>query len=99
MPTAKGSDKGEDTVEIFELVMRQKLLPATMDKLIPLSFIGQKAVNYYRDKIKLMDQLEMTEEQRKATLKDGQQAGELLLDIEGRIGEIALAEKEYRQKW
>jgi hypothetical protein len=88
MTTARGSDEGEDAVEIFELVIREKLLPATIDKLVPLSFIGQKAVNYYRDKIKLMDQLEMTEEQRKATLKDGQQAGELLLDIEARIGEL-----------
>ena len=36
----------------------------------------------------------MTEAQRKATLKDGQEAGELLLDIESRIGEIALKEKK-----
>lgn len=34
----------------------------------------------------------MTEGQRKATLKDGQDAGDMLLDIEGRIGEIALKE-------
>jgi len=30
----------------------------------------------------------MTEAQRKRTLKDGQEAGEMLLDIEGRIGEL-----------
>jgi hypothetical protein len=41
-----------------------------------------------------MDQLKMTEAQRKATLRDGQDAGEMLLDIETRIGE--LAEKEER---
>jgi hypothetical protein len=34
--------------------------------------------------------------QRKATLHDGQDAGEMLLDIEARIGE--LAEKETRQE-
>ncbi len=32
----------------------------------------------------------MAEAQRKKTLKDGQEAGELLLDIETRIGEIAI---------
>lgn len=46
--------------------------------------------------IKLMDQLNATEEQRKVTLRDGQDAGGLLLDIESRIGE--LAEKEERAK-
>lgn len=30
----------------------------------------------------------MTEAQRKATLRDGQDAGEMLLDIEARIGEL-----------
>jgi len=35
---------------------------------------------------------QMTEEQRKVTLRDGQDAGEMILDIERRIGE--LAEKE-----
>lgn len=35
-----------------------------------------------------MDQLGMTEAQRKATLRDGQDAGEMLLDIEARIGEL-----------
>ena len=40
----------------------------------------------------------MTEEQRNATLKDGQDAGGLLLDIEGRIGELALKEKRAMHK-
>jgi len=85
--------KGEnEAMEIFKLVKQGKRLPAKMDELVPLSFIGQTAVSFYRQKIKLMDQLNMTEEQRKATLADGQDAGEMLLDIESRIGE--LVEKE-----
>jgi len=36
----------------------------------------------------------MTEEQRKRTLKDGQEAGELLLDIEARIGELLPSDEE-----
>ena len=39
----------------------------------------------------------MTEEQRKATLRDGQEVGELLLDIEARIGEL-LPEAEKAMK-
>ena len=51
------------------LVMKEKL--PKLDTLVPLSFIGQAAVTFYRNKIKLMNQLEVTEEQRKATLQDG----------------------------
>jgi len=60
-----------------------------MEDLVPLSFIGQTAVTFYRQMIKGFDQLKMTEAQRKRTLKDGQEAGEMLLDIETRIGELA----------
>ncbi|MBM3243200.1 hypothetical protein FJZ31_43625 [Candidatus Poribacteria bacterium] len=86
--------KGEEAVEIFKLVKTTGNLPQKLDDLVPLSFIGQAAVSFYRQKIKLMDQLKITEAQRKATLRDGQDAGEMLLDIETRIGE--LAEKEQR---
>jgi len=78
----------EEAVKIFDLVVRGKLLPATLDKLVPLSFIGSAAVSFYKAKVKLMDQLGMTEDQRKATLADGQDAGRMLLEIEGRIGEL-----------
>jgi hypothetical protein len=78
----------EEAVKIFDLVVREGKLPATLDRLVPLSFIGSAAVTFYKAKVKLMDQLGMTEEQRKATLRDGQDAGRMLLDIEARIGEL-----------
>jgi len=84
----------EDPMKIFEIVKSKKLLPAKIDELVPLSFIGQAAVGFYRQKIKLMDQLKMTEAQRKATLADGQDAGEMLLDIEARIGELLPSPEE-----
>lgn len=86
--------KGEEAMEIFKIVKAKGMLPAKLDDLVPLSFIGQTAVTFYRQMIKGFDQLKMTEAQRKRTLKDGQEAGEMLLDIEIRIGE--LAEKEIR---
>jgi len=84
--------EGEEAMEMFKIITQNRLLPATSEELVPMSFIGQAAVRFYQTKIKLMDQLGMTEAQRKATLRDGQDAGEMLLDIEARIGE--LAEKE-----
>ena len=85
--------KGEEAMEIFKLVKARGMLPQKMEDLVPLSFIGQTAVTFYRQMIKGFDQLKMTEEQRKRTLKDGQEAGELLLDIETKIGELATKEK------
>ncbi len=86
--------KGEEAMEIFKLVKAKGMLPQKMDDLVPLSFIGQAAVSFYRSKIKLMDQLKMTEEQRNLTLRDGQDAGEMLLDIEARIGELLPSPEE-----
>jgi hypothetical protein len=74
----------EEAVRIFDIVVKEHMLPATLDKLVPLSFMGAAAVKFYQAKVKLMDQLGATEEQRKATLSDGQDAGEMLLDIETR---------------
>ena len=78
----------EEAVKIFDLVVKGNMLPTTIDKLVPLSFIGSAAVKFYQAKVKLMNQLGMSEAQRKATLADGQDAGEMLLNIEARIGEL-----------
>ena len=86
--------KGEEAMEIFKLVRAKGMLPKKMEDLVPLSFIGQTAVTFYRQMIKGFDQLKMTEEQRKRTLKDGQEAGEMLLDIEARIGELLPSQEE-----
>ena len=86
--------EGKQAMEFFNVVVQNNLLPANIDELVPLSFIGQAAVTFYRQKVKLMDELKMTEEQRKITLKDGQGAGEMLLEIESRIGEIAMNEPD-----
>ncbi len=86
--------EGEEAMEMFKLVKAQGLLPEKMNDLVPLSFIGQAAIAFYRAKIKVMDQLGMTEAQRKATLRDGQDAGEMLLDIEARIGELLPSREE-----
>lgn len=77
-----------EAVKIFDLVVKEHLLPATLDKLVPMSFMGAAAVKFYQAKVKLMDQLGASDEQRKATLADGQDAGEMLLNIEDKIGEL-----------
>ena len=90
--------EGEKAMEIFNIVKKNKLLPATIDELLPLSFIGSTAVTFYREKVKLMDRMNATMAQKQATLKDGQDAGELLLEIETRIGQIAMKEKGAKAK-
>lgn len=80
--------KGEEAVQIFDLVIKNRTLPEKIDELVPLSFIGQTAVNFYRQKVSLMDKLGLAEDQKQATLKDGQDAGKMLLAIEARIGEL-----------
>jgi hypothetical protein len=79
---------GEAAVNVFDIAVRGGTLPAKMEELVPLSFIGSAAVKFYQAKVKLFDQLGISEAQRKATLADGQDAGEMLLDIEAKIGEL-----------
>lgn len=88
--------EGEEAMEMFKMVKQAGMLPAKMDELMPLSFIGRAAVTFYKAKIKAMNQLKMTESQRKATLRDGQDAGEMLLDIEARIGQLLPSREEIR---
>jgi len=80
--------KGEEAIEMFKLVKAGNLLPERIEDLVPLSFIGQAAVDFYKIQLKTMDKLKMAESQREATLRDGQDAGDMLLDIEARIGEF-----------
>lgn len=80
--------EGGKAVEIFGLVVKNNMLPQKLEKLVPMKFIGDAAVKFYCDAVKHMDEIGMTEDQRKATLQDGQDAGELLLEIESRIGEL-----------
>jgi hypothetical protein len=46
--------KGEQAVEIFSLARAKGLLPEKLTDLVPLSFIGQAAVSFYRAKIKMI---------------------------------------------
>ncbi len=85
--------KGEDAVNTFDLVRKSGTLPAKLDELVPLSFIGSAAVKFYKAKVEAMKQLGIAEDQRAATLRDGQDAGECLLRIEARIGELAKSEE------
>lgn len=80
--------KDETAVNVFDLVVKKGQLPATLDKLVPLSFIGSAAVKFYKAKVEAMKQLGIAEAQLQATLADGQDAGECLLRIEARIGEL-----------
>jgi hypothetical protein len=89
--------KGEEAMEIFNIIKQHNLLPATLDGLVPISFAGQKALRFYRDIVKDMEELGMTQEQQKVTLRDGQDLGEMLLDIEAKIGELLPSAEDNRK--
>ena len=75
-------------MKIFELVKRNRMLPTDQAKLEEIRFIGPAALSYYRAKLNLMDKIGIAEKQRDATLADGQDAAEMLLDVEVRLGKI-----------
>jgi len=79
-----------NNMEVFgELVKKDPgLLSRPIEELAPISFVGQSAVSAYRSIISRLDSLPMSEEQKAKTLKDGQDAGKMLLAIEARIGEL-----------
>ena len=87
-------------MDVFgELIKHEpRLLERPIEELAPISFIGQAAVAGYRALIGRLDSLPMTEDQKTKTLADGQQAGKMLLAIEGRIGELLPSMDEVRRK-
>jgi len=81
-------------MEVFgELMLRDPgILERPLKELVPISFVGSAAVSAYRSLISKLDTLPMSEEQKAKTLRDGQDAGKMLLAIEARIGELSYAE-------
>lgn len=79
----------------FEIALRSGTLPDRIEDLVPMMFAGQAAVKFMNAKLKLVtelstqDPLGLLEEQRKKTVEDGQNVGEMLIKIMGRIGELA----------
>jgi len=80
--------EGEEAMEMFKLVKASGMLPARIEELLPMQFIGTKALKYARDILNDPNvTLYMTEAQRKTALRDGQDAGDWLLSVEAKIGE------------
>ena len=90
-------------MKIFDLVVKENMLPARLEDLVPLSIAGPVYIGFMKGKAKALKQLadnalargdkeawKMLEDQRKATLHDGQDTGEVILNIEARIGELAV---------
>lgn len=80
----------KNKTEIFrELIKREpNFLDRPLAELLPIRFMGEVAVNAYRGLIKRLDNLPLAQEEKEAKLKDGQDAGKVLLAIEIRIGEL-----------
>lgn len=83
-------------MEIFNELIKYNpgLLQKPIEELVPISFVGNAAVQAYRALVSKLADLPMTEKQKKKTLADGQDAGKMLLAIEARIGELLPNEEE-----
>lgn len=90
MPKSKRMD-GPEAVDVFDLVVRENLLPEQIDEAMVLCFIGNTAVNYYDKLVKQMADMDIADEQKQKTLRDGQAAGKMLLRVEAHIGSLYTA--------
>ena len=70
------------------LIWHDKITGFKDKNFIPYPCKRQEAT-FYRQKVKLMDELEITKRQRKKILQDGQVAAEMLLEIESHIEELS----------
>jgi hypothetical protein len=81
------SEKG--SVECFALVLKEKLLPATIEELVPLSFVGETALQFYKARIEGMKKLSGANLQLDETYKDGLQVAEMLFRVYEKLGLLA----------
>ncbi len=83
-------EKKENEMDIFNQLIKYEpgLLEKPIEELVPISFIGGAAIQAYRSIVSKLPNLPMTQEQKEKTLRDGQDAGKMLLAIETRIGEL-----------
>lgn len=85
----------KDELNTFEIALRSGDLPERIEDLVPMMFAGQAAVKFMNAKLKLVNELStqdplgLLEKQRRKTVEDGQNVGEMLIKIMGRIGELA----------
>ncbi len=86
-------------MDIFNELIKYEpgLLEKPIEELVPISFIGGAAIQAYRSIVSKLPNLPMTQEQKEKTLRDGQDAGKMLLAIEGRIGELLPESKEAKR--
>ena len=86
-------------MDIFNELIKYEpgLLEKPIEELVPISFIGGAAIQAYRAIVSKLSNLPITQEQKEKTLRDGQDAGKMLLAIEGRIGELLPTPEEARR--
>ncbi len=84
----------------FEIALKSKNLPTTLEEILPLRAMGNVYLTFCKAKIKELEKLQangktdekklaMLAKQKAETLADAQDAGEILLDWEAEIGRIS----------
>lgn len=80
--------KGEQVVDVYDLIKRGETVPSKTEDVVAITLIGNPITKMYQERLKVME-FSATEEQKKATLKDGQRIGGFVLDCEVRLGKIS----------
>lgn len=88
-----------DKTNVFQALIKAQphFMEKPLEELLPMRFMGDAAILAYRSILRHLDDLGLSVEEKKSRLKDGQDAGQALLLIEARIGEL-LPKVETTQK-
>lgn len=73
---------------IYELARAKKALPSKIEDLIPLCYVGEAAVKFYRTKIQALKDLRTANAQVDATYQDALDAAVLLFHIYEKLGNL-----------
>ena len=86
-------------MDVFnELIKREPdFLDKPIEELLPIYFLGKASVAAYKSLIPNMPNMGMAIEQQKRTLADGQNAGKLVLAIEGQVGKMLPSAEEAKR--
>jgi len=73
---------------VYELARAKKALPTRIEDLIPLCYVGEAAVKFYRTKIQTLKDLRTANAQVDATYQDALDAAVLLFHIYEKLGNL-----------
>jgi len=82
------NENNNDNKKKFEVIIRTGNLPTTIEGLTEFILIGKELLNAHKAKIRAIEKVGIAKAAREAALSDTQDLAEILLEAEGKLGEI-----------